>query len=162
MCAVKAVRYRVILLLFGVKLQVKYYVVTALLTWLVDLLFEYFLDILEEEFLSNVIAYVTVCYSTEHWTGVLTSYFVVIERPFEVSELNLNHIWFTLLLFIMFNYLFSIQISLVQPKTLSKEFFSVATFEFWYLCHKKFHSFSPPYFKAVQYTMFDRSFGILN
>jgi len=66
MCAVKAVRYRVILLLFGVKLQMKYYVVTALLTCLVDLLFEYFLDILEEEFLSNVIAYVTVCYSTEH------------------------------------------------------------------------------------------------
>lgn len=66
MCAVKAVRYRVILRLFGVKLKMENYMVTALLTCSIDLLLEYFLDILEEEFLSNIVAYVIVCYSTEH------------------------------------------------------------------------------------------------
>lgn len=96
MCAVKAVRYRVILLLLGVKLEIEHYV-TVLLTWLVDLLLEYFLDIFKEEFLSDVVAYVIVGYSTKHWTRVLTSYFVVIERPFQVSAIDLtcnSHFWY--------------------------------------------------------------------
>lgn len=58
-------------------------------------------------------------------------------------------------------YLWSSHICLVQPKAARIEFFSDATFDVLYCFHKKFHSSSPPFLTAVQYTIFRKSLGML-
>lgn len=58
-------------------------------------------------------------------------------------------------------YLFIKYSSLVQLKALMNVFFSFARLEVKYCCQMYVHSFSPPYFTPLQYTMDLRSFGIL-